>query len=105
MNNLFVCHTQAHLILACGLAQGRFSEDNNELILFTDFSITPQIMGRLNNVFSKILYLTGIYPAINKSWKRKISRYPSDIYKIKKFMSITYDKLFVVVDALLPEKR
>lgn len=27
MKNLFVCHTQAHLILASGLAKGHFQND------------------------------------------------------------------------------
>ena len=43
MKNLYICHTQAQLILASGLALGRFRDDENDLILFVDFGIKDEL--------------------------------------------------------------
>lgn len=39
MRNLFVCHTQVHLILACALSKGRFKNDENIKVLFRDINL------------------------------------------------------------------
>ena len=52
MRNLFVCHTQAQLILACGLSLGRFKEAENHLILFQEFFVGK----RINRTFGSSIY-------------------------------------------------
>ncbi|MDR2408804.1 MAG: alpha-2,8-polysialyltransferase family protein [Bacteroidales bacterium] len=101
--NLFVCHSQAHLILSCGLVKGRFKDDINQLILFVDFNISSDINDRLHDTFDEILLLTGIYPANNKTWKSKLKRYPNDLKKIRFFMHQAYDRVFEVCDGSIPE--
>ena len=49
--NLFICHTQAQLILASGLALGRFKDDENLLMLFVDFGIKDELKGELPIAF------------------------------------------------------
>lgn len=101
--NLFVCHTQANLILAIGLSKGRFIHDENDLILFTDFQISEVLEKALNTIFKNKLYLSGSFPQKNKSWKSKFKRYQIDFKKINKFMDTLYNRVFEVCDDALPE--
>jgi len=103
MNNLFVCHTQVNLLLACALANGRFCGEENHLILFQDFNASPELKAILQQAFNKVLYRTGTFPAINKTWKAKLSRYPGDLKAIKSFINIAYDNVFEVCDDCIPE--
>ncbi|WP_147400018.1 polysialyltransferase family glycosyltransferase [Bacteroides ovatus] len=103
MNNLFICHSQAQLLLAVSLTQGRFAQDENHLILFVDFNIKTELKEQLKAAFYRVLYRTGTYPAVNKSWKEKLKRYPSDLKTIKHFMDQTYHRVFEVCDDCIPE--
>lgn len=104
MNNLFVCHSQANLLLAVSLSVGRFSSDTNDLILFQDFAMRDELKAVLQTCFSRVLFRSGTYPAIQKSWKEKIKRYPKDLKAIKVFIGKTmYDKVFEVCDDCIPE--
>lgn len=98
MKNLFVCHTQAQLILACGLALGRFREDVNELILFRDFDLKGEMRERLDGVFSRTLYLQSIYPKEYNTLKAKLKWYPQDLKELKSFVNGPYNRVFVVCD-------
>ena len=69
--NLFICHTQAQLILASGLALGRFKDDENLLMLFVDFGIKDELKERLNNTFTRTLYLQSIFPVEFNTTKAK----------------------------------
>lgn len=103
MNNLFVCHTQAQLLLAVSLSKGRFVNNRNYLILFPDFNITVDLKKVLENIFYKTLYRKGTYPIANKSWKAKIQRYPNDLKVIKAFMDCPYSRVFESCDDCIPE--
>lgn len=101
MKNLFICHTQAQLILASGLVRGRFKEDINDLILFVDFGLTQRQKERLNGTFNRILFLQSIYPAEYNTLRAKLKWYPNDWKEIKKFVVDKYDRAFAVCDWLL----
>lgn len=102
MRNLFICHTQAHLILAAGLAKGRFKDCDNELMLFIDLGITEDLKQKLNGIFSRVLLLQSIYPAEFNTVKAKLKWYPEDWKLIKRFISgKKYDKAFAVCDWLI----
>ena len=101
MRNLFICHTQAQLILASGLALGRFKDDKNILILFLDFEIKDDLKSRLQTTFHKVLFLQSIYPAENNTIKAKLKWYPKDWKLIKGFLTESVDRAFAVCDWLL----
>jgi hypothetical protein len=101
--NLFVCHSQAHLILAVGLAKGRFLNEKNDLILFIDFSISEEMIIIINDVFDRTLLREGMYPEINKSWKSKMISYPKDLKVLGKFIKGSYSKVFIVCDGNIQE--
>ena len=103
MYNLFVCHSQAQIILAVGLVKGRFSAHKNDIIIFQDFILQKDIRESIMSTFNSVLMRTGIYPAVNSTWKAKINRYPKDIIALSKFMDKPYDKVFVVCDGNIPE--
>lgn len=105
MRNLFVCHTQAQLILACGLSLGRFRDVENHLILFQDFLLKPELTERLDRVFAKTLYLQGIYPKKQNTFKEKLRNYPVNDRKMKELMLGPYDKVFTVCDTIYPEQK
>ena len=98
MRNLFVCHTQAHLILACGLSKGRFKNDENHLVLFKDFNLSDEMKGKLEAFFASTLFLTGIYPASNKTWKARLRWYREDDSLLKGYIKEPYDRVFAVCD-------
>ena len=76
--NLFVCHTQAQLILASGLVLGRFKDDENCLFLFPDFALGADLKTRLEIIFSKVIYLQSIYPPqYNTYWSKIFNPHPS----------------------------
>lgn len=102
MRNIFICNTQAQLILASGLAAGRFKGDENELILFVDFGLGEDLKKRLVDTFSCALFLQSIYPAEFNTVKAKLKWYPEDWKLIKRFISgKKYDKAFAVCDWLI----
>lgn len=101
--NLFICHSQAQLLLAMSLSTGRFAQDENDLILFTDFRLKDDLRENLEKVFSRVLYRIGTFPASNKTWKEKFKRYPDDLRQIRTFMDKSYDKVFEVCDDCIPE--
>ena len=103
MNNLFVCHTQANLLLACGLVKKRFVNDDNFLIVFVDFILKEDVKKNLIKTFTQVLFLTGTFPATNKKWGKKIQRYPHDLKLIKQFCNKKIDRLFEVCDEAIPE--
>ncbi|MEP3837381.1 MAG: polysialyltransferase family glycosyltransferase [Algibacter sp.] len=103
MNNLFVCHSQAQLIVASGLAKGRFCNDTNTLILFKDFSLDDKLILNLNKVFHEVLIRVGDYPEKNKSWRHKTIRYIRDVCFFKKEIISIYHKVFIICDQNLPE--
>ena len=105
MRNLFVCHTQAQLILACGLSQGRFKYDENHLILYVDFNLNDGLKSKLDSVFSKSLYLQHIYPKEYDSYKAKLKFYPKNWKRIKDFLKEPYDEVFVVCDSIITTQK
>ena len=104
MRNLFVCHTQAQLILACGLSLGRFKEAENHLILFQDFLLEKELIEHLDRVFTKNLYLQGIYLKEWNTYKEKLRNYPINDRKMKEMMLNSYDRVFTVCDTIYPEQ-
>jgi len=105
MRNLFVCHTQAQLILASGLALGRFADCENHLVLFKDFLLKDELRERLDSVFDKVLYLQGIYPMQLNTFKAKLKNYPVNDRKMRELMQSPYDKVFTICDTIYPEQK
>lgn len=105
MKNLFICHTQANLILASGLALGRFKDDENLLILFVDFGLKDELKERLDKTFTRTLYLQSIYPAEFNTAKAKLKWYPQDWKLIKQFLTEPVDRAFAVCDWVLLEQK
>ena len=106
MKNLFVCHTQANLILASSLALGRFKDDENLLILFVDFGLKDELKDRLDKTFAHTLYLQSIYPqsrlteplpfAIGCCLSRKRSRGAINSTKQQKWLGWRMEYLHII---------
>lgn len=105
MKNLFICHTQAQLLLASGLALGRFENDDNLLILFVDFGIKDELKARLDKTFTRTLYLQSIYPAEMNTAKAKLKWYPQDWKLIKQFLPSGISNVFLICDHVLLEQK
>lgn len=104
MKNLFVMHTQYNLIIAIAIINQEYKDDENDLLLFTDFSLDKNVRLALENYFSHICILEGTFPAINKTWRFKVKKIPSAIKTIDNFIKNTkYDRLFWVCDDAIPE--
>ena len=97
MRNLFICHSQSHLILSAGLSKGRFAKDENHLILFKDFNLKEELKERLVNVFDSTLFLEGTYPAAqNMTVRGRVRWYRKDVRILQEELSVEYDRLFAV---------
>lgn len=101
--NVFVPHTQYNLIISLAMVSGSYKDDENDLILFTDFNITDSMKKVLETHFTRVIYCSGCYPKINKSWKNKAKTLPNTIIEIKKFLYDKYDRLLIVCDTAIPE--
>ena len=103
MRNLFICHSQSHLILAAGLSKGRFAKDDNNLILFRDFNLKDELKERLVDVFGSVLFLKGSFPATpNMTIRGRISWYREDVKILQEKLSDRYDRVFAVCDWTYP---
>lgn len=105
MRNLFVCHTQAQLILAAGLSIGRFRNDENILFLFVDFALKDELKIRINKIFNKVLYLQSIYPAEKNTFRSKLRWYAEDLRRIEPVMESPFNRVFEVCDMVYLEQR
>ncbi|OIN58798.1 hypothetical protein BLX24_11215 [Arsenicibacter rosenii] len=103
MRNLFVCHTQANLILAIGLAKIRFQNQKNDLILFKDFNLNEQTEKAVRSAFTNVLIRKGSYPSSNNKWYNKLPIILNDLVAINKFITDSYDKVFEVCDTNIQE--
>ena len=97
MENLFVCHTQAHLILATGLSLGRFKNDDNTLILFRDFELKRSLECRIKQLFNNCIILKGNTSA-SKSLISRIRWHREDNRILRKSIIEPYDRVFAVCD-------
>ena len=103
MKNLFICHSQSHLILAAGLSKGRFVEDENQLILFKDFNLKEELKERLEKVFTACLFLEGTFPAaVNMTFRGRIKWYRNDVKILKTSIKFSFDRVFAVCDWTYP---
>ena len=99
MRNLFICHSQAHLILASGLTRGRFKDDCNHLILFRDFNLKNELREELTRVFDTCLFLEGTFPASeNGSLQARMRWHREDNRLIKEHVKQAYSRVFAVCD-------
>lgn len=103
MNNLFACHTQYDLIMSISLCKQYYCADNNDLILFADFSLKTEVEAQLKSVFSKVLILEGEYTRESKKYNNKIKNYKSGYKQLKVFIRDYYDRLFWKCDYSWPE--
>lgn len=101
--NVFVPHTQYNLIISLAMVNGPYKEDQNDLILFTDFAISDSMKCLLKKQFNRVKYCSGTFPKENKRWKNKIKTIPKTINDLKDFLTNRYDRLLVVCDTAIPE--
>lgn len=101
--NVFVPHTQYNLIISLAMVNGPYKKDKNDLILFTDFTISNSMKELLEKQFDRVKYCSGTFPKENKSWKNKIKTIPKIINDLKDFLADRYDRLLVVCDTAIPE--
>ena len=103
MKNLFICHSQSHLILATGLTSKRFSQDLNDLILFKDFNVREDLIVCLEQVFDSCSYLEGTYPAAkNMTFFGRVKWYKKDVDILREYLTKRYDRVFAVCDWTYP---
>lgn len=99
MNNLFIMHTQYNLILACGIANTRYKNCNNELVLYAEFTLGENLRKNLENSFDKVYY-------INESFVPPQNPLKEDLYllkclkKSKQFLKKSYDNVFLSQERL-----
>lgn len=103
MNNLFIVHTQYNLILATGLVKTAFAEDTNHLILFHDFNLSDTLRDKLNAAFSKFTVIAGNVPKVERTAKEKLAYIKDCNQQIRAFMTVRYDRIFIVDDMCIPE--
>ena len=103
MNNLFVLHTQYHLLLSVALIEEQYRNENNYLILFRDFNLKAELIPVLKDCFQSVTLCTGSYHKEDLSWRKKMIRYPA-LKKQFESDNTIYDNVFLVEDTVIPEQ-
>ena len=103
MKNLFVLHTQYHLILALAMIEESYQSAENDLVLFRDFNLKPEMENALHKHFHGVKMYTGSYNQVDRRWREKIKRFPMIDKDMKSWIGF-YDNLFYVEDSVIPEQ-
>lgn len=103
MRNLFVLHTQYNLILALGMRLTEFSNDDNDLILFSDFNLSFELEMKIKENFDRYLQLEGNFPKKDLNVKQKYHKLVQDNKSIRKFVDKGYNRVFIVDDMCIQE--
>lgn len=103
MKNLFVLHTQYHLILALAMIEESYQSVENDLVLFRDFNLKPEMETALHKHFHSVRLYTGSYNQADRRWREKIKRFPMINKDMKSWIGF-YDNLFYVEDSVIPEQ-
>ena len=103
MAQLFACHTQYDLIMSLAIMEQYFSEDRNDLILFSDFCLSAEMKARLETQFSNTLIVQGEYSKDDQKYYKKFRSLRISLREIKKFLTNRYDRLFWKCDYSWPE--
>lgn len=97
--NLFVMHTQYNLILATGIALSQHAGEDNDLIVYPEFSITPAWKERLQSIYRKVYFVREAYadptPGI-----RGIREAAQQIQQCGAFLELQYDEVVISQDRL-----
>lgn len=97
--NLFVMHTQYNLILATGIALSQHAGEDNDLIVYPEFSITPAWKERLQSIYRKVYFVREAYadptPGI-----RGIREAAQQIQQCEAFLESQYDEVVISQDRL-----
>ena len=94
MNNLFIMHTQYNLILACGIAKSHYKNDTNDLVLYSEFNLSPSLKSNLEKSFDNVYYIQNKFFYTSNVFK-------SDLYLLKclknsrVFLKKKYDNVFI----------
>lgn len=95
--NLFVLHTQYNLILACGIILNEFANDENDLILYPEFSVGMDMKNYLSRMFSNVLYIRDGFESVSSSsFKNEIGLFREYMKFCKSLLyKETYDRIFL----------
>ena len=97
--NLFVMHTQYNLILATGIALSRYAGEDNDLIVYPEFSITQDWKERLQRVYRRIYFVREAY-ADSTPGIRGIREAAEQIRQCESFLAPQYDEVIISQDRL-----
>lgn len=59
MNNLFICATPYHIILASGICKNRFKQDKNTILIYENFNLDDININSIKSVFDEIIIIDG----------------------------------------------
>lgn len=100
MKNLFVLHTQYNMILATGIMLNRFESDQNDLVVYAEFSLSNELKEQLEQAYSHVLYVREQFENrranflnTEKSLYRKFK-----LFKDSSIGSYIYDNVFIAQD-------
>lgn len=100
MKNLFVLHTQYNLILGMGIMLNRYKEDQNDLIVYAEFTLLEELKIKLEQTFCQVFYVRERY----ENEKNDFFNIERDLYSkyalIKKSVvgNHAYDNVFISQD-------
>lgn len=100
MRNLFILHTQYNLILGTGILQNLYKDEENDLILYSEFNVSQEYKKKLGSVYCNILYIRDNFEPQPKG-RINVEKHFYGEYKIFKCSPIAaakYDNIFIAQD-------
>ncbi len=106
MRNLFVMHTQYNLILSAGVIS-RSKEDHNTLVLWSEFSISKEILEALDRIFDRVIVVNDRYIKLRKPLE-EVKFIRSCLKNVKCLKKERFDRIYMsqerIFDKILCEQ-
>lgn len=93
MKNLFVMHTQYNLILSAGILS-RYRDAHNTLVLFSEFSLTDEMLRAISRIFDKVIIVRDHYEP-QKRMCDDIKEIRGCLKAVRGIMNERYDNIFM----------
>lgn len=102
MDNLFICATPYHIILACGICKNRFKKNSNTILIYQNFKMDNLSLTNIKMIFNNVIILDGELEKKKFKYLQRIELNKNILKEIdKKILSYQYKNIFIYNDNTL----
>ena len=103
MRNLFILHTQYNIILGTGLVLSRYNDCQNDLVLYSEFTLSDSYKRNLEEIYDHVLYIREKYEQLPKGLLNSERHLYQEFktYKSSALANYVYDQIIISQDRAL----